>query len=633
MIPDRLTNIINSYTEADKAMVCEAYALAEKALEGKMRDNRSPFIEHPLGVSEIVSREIGLQADAVTAVFLHEATRFQGVSAADANKALAQLGGRFPADILEMARGLNNISFITLQQTGLDGEKYRKLIISYSNDPRVVLIKIADRLEVLRNIDNLPPSKRSPKITESLLLYSPLAHQLGLYQIKSEMEDIWLRIMEPEQYRSITNHLKVTEKDREALTTRFIGPLKEKLDREGIKYSFKARTKSAYSIWKKMQAQKVPFEKIYDVFAMRFIIDCPPVRETEHELCWKVYSLVTEKYQPDTSRLRDWLSRPKANGYESLHTTVTTGEGTTVEVQIRTVRMDFEAEQGHASHWSYKGVSSEDVLNDWLNRVRDTMHEGRYQDYGQLPHALLNQVYVFTPSGDLRELRAGATVLDFAFNIHSNVGRRCSGARINGRIVPIREELHTGEVVEILTAKNQKPNPDWLNFVVTSKARSKIRQILKEDENRASAAGKDLLTRRLKNWKLEMSDTQLAEMVKKFRMKTINEFFAAIGNGDMDIMDVKEFLDARNLPATAEAQNRQDHAQMREAVSGDLIIEGGLGKVSYKMAKCCNPERGDDIFGFITIKDGLKIHRMSCPNAARLISDYPYRVQKVRWKK
>ena len=630
---EELNGICSGWTEAERAMVEEAFDLARYALEGRTRGNSHPFIEHPLGVAAIVCREIGLKADAAAAVFLHEAARFRGSNAADANKALTQMAGHFPADVTDIARGLNNISFITLQQTGLDGERYRKLIVSYSTDPRVVLVKIADRLEVLRNIELLPPSKRSPKITESLLLYSPLAHQLGLYQIKSEMEDIFLRNIEPEQYRLITNHLKVTEKEREDLTTKFIGPLKEKLDSNGIKYTFKARTKSAYSIWKKMQEQKVGFDKIYDVFAMRFIIDCPPVKEIEHELCWKVYSLVTEEYEPDISRLRDWLSKPKANGYESLHTTVTTKEGTTVEVQIRSARMDFEAEQGYASHWSYKGVASEATLNIWLNRVRNSMQNGRFQTDGQLPSTLLNQVFVFTPAGDLRELRAGATVLDFAFNIHSNVGRRCTGAIIDGRIVPIREPLHTGDVVEILTGKNQKPNGDWLNYVVTSKARSKIKQILKEDENQACAAGKEILDRRLKNWKIELGDSRLAEMVKKFRYKTINEFFAALGSGELNVIDIKQFLSGETAhthePDDATAQ---EHNASKETVIGDLIVEGGLGEVNYKTAKCCNPVKGDDIFGFITIKDGLKIHKMSCPNAARLISKYPYRIQKVHWK-
>ncbi|MBO4769040.1 MAG: bifunctional (p)ppGpp synthetase/guanosine-3',5'-bis(diphosphate) 3'-pyrophosphohydrolase [Bacteroidales bacterium] len=632
-----IQQIADRFQGRDREMVLEAYSIAEKALAGRSRGNKHPFIEHPLGVAAIVSGETGLQADAVTAVFLHEANRFQGATAAEINSSamLKSFYGRFPEDIVNMVRSLNNISFITLQQTGLDEERYRKLIISYSTDPRVVIIKLADRLEVLRNLDALPASKRNPKVTESMQLYAPLAHQLGLYLIKSEMEDIYLRCMEPEAYRAITNSLKATESEREALAVRFIAPLRAKLDRNEIKYTMKARTKSAYSIWKKMQAQKVPFEKIYDVFAMRFIIDCPPIRTVEHELCWKVYSLVTEEYEPDTSRLRDWLSKPKANGYESLHTTVTTREGSVVEVQIRTVRMDLEAEQGHASHWAYKGIKSEEVLSDWLNRVRDMMQRKDAIEYEKMPPELMKQIFVFTPSGDLRELHAGASVLDFAFDIHSNIGVKCTGGRVNGKMVPIREVLHTGDVVEIITGKNQKPNPDWLNFVVTSKARNKIRQKLKEEENKAAAEGKEMLSRRLRNWKLEMDDNQLAELVKKYKFKITNEFFAALGSGEIDPMEIKEFLTAderkEETPALQGTAQRPVRTVESSSASDYLVIGSGLGKVSYKMAKCCNPIFGDEVFGFVTIKDGLKIHRISCPNAARLLSEYPYRIQKVRW--
>jgi len=629
-------NITDKYSGTGREMVIAAYEEACKALGDHTRGNKKPFIEHPLGVAHIVSDELGLQAEAVTAVFLHEANRFQGTNAAELNSSalLASFKGRFPADVIEIVKSLNNISFISLQQTGLEEERYRKLILSYSTDPRVVIIKIADRLEVLRSIDAIPSSKRNSKITESLLLYAPLAHQLGLYLIKSEMEDIFLRFMEPEQYRAITNKLKATEKEREALATRFIGPLREKLDRNGISYTMKARTKSAYSIWKKMQAQKVPFEKIYDVFAMRFIIDCPPEREKEHELCWKVYSLVTEEYMPDTNRLRDWLSKPKSNGYESLHTTVTTGEGTTVEVQIRTVRMDFEAEQGNAAHWSYKGVKSETMVSDWLNRVRDAMHSKANAEYERMSPDLLKQIFVFTPTGDLRELSTGATVLDFAFDIHSNLGCKCSGARVNGRMVPIREVLHTGDVVEIITGKNQKPNNDWLNFVISSKARTKIKQKLKEEENKAAASGKEIVQRRLKNWKMEMSDTDLFELAKKYHKKTINEFFAAVGAEEIDVAGLKEALVEVQTPKEyipEPAAKGSEKSQGKEETSDYLVIGNGLGKVSYKLSKCCNPIFGDDVFGFVTIKEGLKIHRISCPNASRLISEFPYRIQKVRW--
>ena len=636
MIPQSLLRIISDYGEADRRMVLSAYEQAERLLDGRLRSDRHPFIEHPLGVARIVAEEIGLGADALTAVLLHEAGRFQGEDAATLNGSplMAQFRKDYPAGVINIVTGLNHISFITLQETNLNEERYRKLILSYSTDPRVVLIKLADRLEIMRNLENFPPSKRKAKITETILLYAPLAHQLGLYRVKSEMEDLYLKYAEPEQYRLITNQLKATEKDREVLAERFVEPLKEKLNRAGIRYTMKARTKSAYSIWKKMQKQKVPFEKIYDVFAMRFIIDCPPDRKLEHELCWQVYSLVTEEYTPDTNRLRDWLSQPKSNGYESLHTTVDTGGGTFVEVQIRTSRMDFEAEQGGASHWSYKGVQSEAMLDRWLGRVRTIMQNGGEQ-YGDLTPEMLDEVYVFTPKGDLRQLPQGATLLDFAFEIHSGIGVRCTGGRINGRMVPLREQLHTGDVVEILTGKNQKPNRDWLDFVVTSKARSKIRLCLKEEENKRSAAGRELLERRLKNWKMEIPDGVMATLVKRYNYKTLGELFAAIGDGTIDIIEFRDrALAEMNAPEAHEEEVVPRHRQLRDEGDDYLVIgDDTMGKVSYRMARCCNPIYGDAVFGFVTVKEGLKIHRMSCPNAARLLETYPYRIQKVRWRK
>ena len=635
MIPAVLQKIIESYGEADRRMVVSAWETAATLLQGRERSNRRPFIEHPLGVVRIVAEEIGLQADAVTAVLLHEAGRFQGEDAAalENSEAMAAFRKNYPTEVVNIVSGLNHISFITLQETNLNEERYRKLILSYSTDPRVVLIKLADRLEIMRNLESFPPSKRKAKITETILLYVPLAHQLGLYRIKSEMEDLFLRFAEPEQYRLITNHLKATEKDREALAERFIDPLKEKLNRAGIRYTMKARTKSAYSIWKKMQAQKVPFEKIYDVFAMRFIIDCPPEKKLEHELCWRVYSLVTEEYTPDTTRLRDWLSQPKSNGYESLHTTVDTGGGTYVEVQIRTTRMDFEAEQGGASHWSYKGVQSEAMLDGWLSRVRTMMSEGGGH-YAGLSPELLGEVYVFTPKGDLRQLPQGATLLDFAFEIHSGVGVRCTGGRINGRMVPLRERLKTGDVVEILTGKNQKPNRDWLDFVVTSKARNKIRLCLKEEENKQAAAGKELLERRLKNWKLEIPDSVMATLVKRYGYKTLGELFAAIGSGDIDIIEFRDRATAEMAAAEVHEEEPGKPRRTLREEAGDYLVIGDdtMGKVGYRMARCCNPIYGDAVFGFVTVKEGLKIHRMSCPNAARLLETYPYRIQKVRWR-
>ncbi len=641
MIPRKLQEILPEFSEKEKKMVISAWEAAEESLQGKMRSNSHPFIEHPLATARILCKEIGLRADAVAATFLHEANRFQADNVAELNKTplLESFRAEYPADIIEIVVGLNNISKVQMQEANLDEERYRKLIISYSTDPRVILIKLADRLEVMRSISILPPAKRTKKLMETMMLYIPLAHQLGLYKLKSELEDIFLKFTEPERYKEIVRKIKETEPHREALVRSFINPLKDKLDREGIHYTLKARTKSPYSIWKKMQAQKIGFDKVYDLFAMRFIIDCEPDHKLEEALCWKVYSLVTEEYEPDTSRLRDWISKPRDNGYESLHTTVRTSEGMPVEVQIRTTRMDFVAEQGGAAHWSYKGVkgSGSDHLTEWLNKVRNLMQSDEEEKY---EHAALSleELLVYTPSGDLRQLHAGSCVLDFAFGIHSNLGLHCTGARVNGKMCSIREKLHTGDVVEIISSKNQKPTADWLNFVVSSKARSKIKQKLKEEENARAAVGKELLARRLKNWKLVITDPDLHNLYKKNGFSSLNEFFGAVGDGHYDVALVKEYLLKKLESEQAAEAARPSESEPQEkstfvgADSGDFVIDRKLKGVDLKPAKCCTPTWGDEIFGFVTIRDGIKIHRQNCPNAARLRQNYPYRVIEVRWR-
>ncbi|MGX8707721.1 MAG: RelA/SpoT family protein [Bacteroidales bacterium] len=635
-IPRKLQEILSDISDREKKMLLSAYEAASEALEGKMRSNSHPFIEHPLAVAHIVCKEIGLRADAACAVLLHEANRFQTDKVSELNHTplLESFRAEYPKNIIEIIEGLNNISNIQLQEANLDEERYRKLIISYSTDPRVILIKLADRLEVMRSINILPPAKRTKKLMETMMLYIPLAHQLGLYRIKSEMEDIFLKYTEPERYKEIVRKIKETEPQREALVQRFINPLREKLDREGIRYTLKARTKSPYSIWRKMQAQQITFDKVYDLFAMRFIIECDGDHAQEEALCWKVYSLVTEEYEPDTKRLRDWISKPRDNGYESLHTTVKTAEGLPVEVQIRTRRMDYVAEQGAAAHWSYKGIQSKDRLTDWLNQVRDLMQSDEEEKYEHASIAL-QEILVYTPTGDLRQLRAGSSVLDFAFEIHSNLGLRCTGARVNGKMCSIREKLHTGDVVEIISSKNQRPTADWLNFVVSSKARSKIKQKLKEEEHARAAAGKELLARRLKNWKMVITDADLNALAKMYKIGTINEFFGALGNGQIDVAVVKDYLTRKMEaePAAAARQSGTDHGERTTGVaSGEFIIDRRLMGVELKLAKCCTPSYGDPIFGFITIRDGIKIHRENCPNAARLRENYPYRMIEVSWK-
>ena len=571
----------------------------------------------------------------MAAVFLHEATR--------KHPEIDLHSGGFPEDVYKMVEGLNKIATIKPKDTRLEAESYKKLIVQYSTDPRVTVLKIADRLEVMRHLEMFPKASREKKILETLMLYIPLAHQLGLYNIKSEMEDIYFRFAEPEQYRAITNKLKATERDRIRLTEEFIEPLKKTLSDDGIHYKLKIRTKTAYSIWRKMQKQKVPFEGVYDVFAIRFIIDCEPDAKTEKDLCWKVYSYVTEEYEADTKRLRDWVTNPKPNGYESLHITVKNKSGAYLEVQIRTKRMDDEAENGQASHWSYKGIKHEAQLDKWLTSVRYALEHPHEGSPDELPQPPSKEIFVFTPSGELRILPAGATVLDFAFNIHSGLGVRCAGGRINGKAVSIREKLKTGDVVDIMSGKNQKPSSDWLNFVVTSKARNRIKQELNEEEYKKAAQGKELLGRRLKNWKLELPDDVVAELLKRLKYNTLNSFYAAVADGDVDVNDVKNYiLDRDRIAAEAIEAAREAEAERIETRSADwgnrhssddiLVLNArDLKGLDYKMSKCCHPVFGDDVFGFVTRTEGIKIHRISCPNAARLISAYPYRIQKVKW--
>ena len=619
------------YSEQGRDLIRKAYDVAEKALAGETRSNETPFFGHPLAVAKIVSDEIGLPPECVAAVFLHEATR----------------GGKVDLDIhalkldesvYTMVDGLNKISTIKPKDTRLEAENYKKLIIQYSTDPRVTVIKLADRLEVMRSLAIFPKADRERKVLETLMLYIPLAHQLGLYNMKREMEDIYLSYAEPEQYRLITNKLRATQKDREKLMAEFIEPLKVKLSEAGIQYKLKIRTKAAYSIWAKMVKQKVPFEGVFDVFAIRFIIDCPEDIKLERELCWKVFGFVTEEYEQDTKRLRDWVTNPKPNGYESLHITVKNKDGAYVEVQIRTRRMDEIAENGFASHWSYKGIKREETMDRWLTSVRYALEHPDTDNPEDLPQPPSREIFVFTPTGELRILPAGATVLDFAFSIHTNIGTRCVGGKVGGKPVPIKEKLRTGDVVEILTAKNQRPAPDWISFVVTTKARQKIKQALSEGEQKLASTGRELLERRLKNWKLEFPDEMLTEMMKKRKITSVNAFFAAVGEGTIDVNEVKEYIlteEKRRQEAleAAQAQEASRPHRLETTSKDDILVLNAkdLKGLDYRMARCCNPVFGDDVFGFVTRESGIKIHRITCPNAARLIENYPYRIQKVRW--
>lgn len=610
------------------ALIEKARAVALDALKDETRYDGTPFMQHPDNVARIVADEIGLPMECVAAVYLHEATRTH--KEVDISS--------FPKDVRKIAEGLNKISTIKPKDTRLEAENYKKLIVQYSTDPRVVVLKIADRLEVMRSLNIFPKASREQKLLETMMLYMPLAHQLGLYNINNELGNIYFRYSEPEQYRAVTNKLKATEKDREQLTAEFIRPLEKKLSDAGIRYKLKARTKSAYSIYRKMQVQKVPFEGVYDVFAIRFIIDCEDDPKVEKDLCWKVYSYVTEEYEPDIKRLRDWLTTPRPNGYESLHITVKNKQGKSLEVQIRTKRMDIEAESGNAAHWAYKGIRHEASIDRWMQSVRDSLANPFDASPEDMPAPPDREIFVFTPTGELRILSAGSSVLDFAFNIHSNVGCRCTGGKVNGKPVQIKDKLKTGDVVEIMTGRNQRPSRDWLGWVVTSKARGKIRQELDADERRAAAEGREILMRRLKNWKLEFGDDLQTEFMKSRKYSSVMPFLAAISREEVDINDIKSFILQKQAEKALPSVEEKNEAAPKEGYAGSssddiLVINAkNVRGLDYKLSKCCNPVFGDDVFGFVTRTDGIKIHRISCPNAARLIERYPYRIQKVVWQ-
>ena len=622
-------------TSSDTSLVTTARGIAAEALRDEVRYDGTPFIGHADGVALIVQDEIGLDNGCIAAVYLHEATRIHRD---------IDISG-FPDDVRLMVEGLNNISTIKPKDTKLEAENYKKLIVRFSTDPRVTVIKIADRLEVMRHLSMFPKAQRDQKLLETLMLYMPLAHQLGLYNINSELGNIYFRHTEPDQYRHIMSKLKATEKQREALMEEFIAPLEKKLAAASIHYKLKIRTKTAYSIHRKMMAQKVPFEGVFDVFAIRFIIDCEPDPVIEKDLCWKVYSFVTEEYEPDTSRLRDWLTTPRPNGYESLHITIKNSKGAFLEVQIRTRRMDDEAENGAAAHWAYKGIRHEETMDRWLKSVRYSLehpYEGKPED---LPAPPDKDIFVFTPTGELRILPAGASVLDFAFNIHSGLGCHCTGGKVNGRTVQLKEKLKTSDVVEIMTSKNQRPGRDWLNWVVSSKARTKIKQELDQEERKFAAEGREMMERRLRNWKLEFPPEMMGEYMKSHKYPSALQLMAAIGRQEVDLNDIKAYIQnyaeqtAARMEALKEEEAARTAAHQANGYSGgksvdDILVLNakGVKGLEYKMARCCNPVFGDDVFGFVTRTQGITIHRNTCPNAARLWEKYPYRCQKVIWQ-
>lgn len=612
-------------------LIGRALSMAREALSGMTRYDGSPLVEHSIATARIVACEIGLGRNSVVAALLHDAARMGLVSLAEINT----LFGEAPVGII---LGMNDISSIKTNADKDQIDDFRDLIISYSTDPRVILLKLADRLEVMRNIDIFPAEKQLRKSWESMNLYSQIAHKLGLYNIKSELEEISFAHIEPKAYAEIKQKLHESAERREALIADTLAPIEQKMRESGIRYHLKSRTKSIYSIWRKMQKQRVSFEEVFDIFAIRIIIECE--RAQEKMLCWNVFSIVTDFYTPNPERMRDWISIPKSNGYESLHTTVS-AFGEWVEIQIRSERMDEVAERGIAAHWRYKGVGGGSISHEeWLARLREIMEES---DSKSGLNTKLNafatnrEVFAFTPKGDIRKLPEGATVLDFAFDIHTSVGSSCVGAKIGDRNVSIKEPLRNGDIVTILTSKNQKPKSDWLSVVVTSKARSRIKAYLREEESKLAKLGREELERKLKNWKLAITiDDAVTLLCKHYKLRTGMELYGRIVDEKVDMGDVKDVV-IRHLSGEEEAPQptlptKPTAPKREEKTSEELVLGDEVHGLEWHTARCCNPIFGDDVFGFTTINKGVTIHRTDCPNAQRLREMYPYRIITARWK-
>ena len=637
-----------NYSETTQQSVDKALVYAAEHMSEYIRYNGTPMLDHDVAVADIVAREIGLGRNSTVAAILHDVLRIANKERPEDVDALSrEIREQFGEPVLGIIVGLCKISNIKLKVSKEQADDFRDMIVSYSEDPRVILIKLADRLEVMRKLEIFPPEKRRKKSWESMNLYAPIAHKLGLYALKSELEDLALKWLEPKDYEYICRRLEETESERQTFIARFLVPIEERLHSvHGLNYHIKSRTKSVYSIWNKMRKQNVPFEGVYDIFALRVIIDCP--REMEKQFCWMVYSVVSDCYTPNPKRMRDWVTIPKKNGYESLHTTVSAGEGRWVEIQIRTERMDAVAERGIAAHWRYKGVNQgAQTSEQWLSRLREALEETTHsltQRFDAKPTT--GEIFVFTPNGDIRKLPEGATVLDFAFDIHTNLGSTCTGGKVNNRAVPIREVLHNGDIVEVMTQKNQVPKADWLNFCVTSKARGRIKSFLREEQMKYARMGREELERKLKNWKINIPiDEAVAYLGKVLKVRTGREVYSMIALQKIDFISIKEILnqwisgeaEEQRRVAAAEAERKKEEQKAAEPNpsshrSDALVIDEKINNIEYKLAKCCNPIKGDDIFGFVTISSGITIHRSDCPNAARLKENYPYRVMEARWR-
>lgn len=629
--------------KGDKKQLRRAFEIAADAHKDMRRKSGEPYILHPLAVSRIVVEEIGLGVTSAICALLHDTVE-------DTEITLEDVEQEFGSSYAKIIDGLTKISNVVdlKAETTIQAENFRKILLTLADDPRVILIKLADRLHNMRTLDSMSRDKQLKISSETTYIYAPLAHRLGLYEIKSELEDAALRYMQPDVFEEITNGLKDTKRERTRYINEFIKPIKEELKIHGFDFEIYGRPKAIHSIWHKMRTKHVAFEEVFDLFAIRIILNSP--LEKEKEDCWKVYSIITNFYRPSTERLRDWVSVPKGNGYEALHTTVMGPGGKWVEVQIRTSRMNEIAEKGLAAHWKYKeGGSSahESKLDAFLQHLRDVLNNPDTDTLDFLQDFKLDlfteEIYLYTPKGEMRILPKGATALDFAFDIHSELGAQCIGAKVNYRLVPLSHALKSGDQVEVITSSKQKPNEDWLGFVTTAKAKSRIKYYLKEEKRKIGEDGKAILKRKLDHIGASMGQQNLNELCSYYKKQSPLDLFYAVAVGSIDLKDLKEFQqsgDKLTQPVKEQkqdAKNTQDDNEIKTpkpAKGAELIIFGeSSDKILYKLAQCCRPIPGDDVFGFITTGEGLKIHRTDCPNAAQLLANYGHRVVRTKWAK
>jgi guanosine-3',5'-bis(diphosphate) 3'-pyrophosphohydrolase len=622
--------------KGDKLFIRKAFEVALEAHKDMRRKSGEPYIFHPIAVAHIAAEEIGLGTTSVVCALLHDVVE-------DTDLTLDDISGMFGEKVAKIIDGLTKISGVFDHTSSLQAENFRKMLLTLSDDVRVILIKLADRLHNMRTLESMPRDKQLKIASETLYLYGPLAHRLGLNAIKTELEDLGLKYTEPEQFASITQKLKESEPERKRFIQKFIIPIKEILEEQGFKFKIIGRPKSIYSIYNKIKNKGVPFDEIYDIFAIRIIIDTP----FDHEKadCWRAYSIVTDFYHPNPDRLRDWISTPKANGYESLHTTVMGPEGKWVEVQIRTLRMDELAEKGYAAHWKYKesGAERENQLEDWIRRIRELLESPEENALDFIDDFKLNlfadEIFVFTPKGEMKTLPVNATALDFAFDIHTKIGEQCIGAKVNHKLVPLSYKLKSGDQVEIITSSKQTPKDDWLGYVVTARAKAKIKNALKEEKKKVAEDGREILERKFNHLKMNFTVQNLNDLANYFKLPNSQELFYRVAVGNIDLKHLKKFVQDKaksgdKAPTMKKQESQGSLEQMVTTARGKadmLVIGENLQKIDYKLSPCCNPIPGDDVFGFITINDGIKIHRVNCPNAVQLLSNYAYRVVKAKW--